>query len=150
MQTLKIVVVDDNVGLLKVLERFLTRLGHQVFTARSLEEGYQQGLKRQPALLITDYQMPDGTGLELIRKLECDEQEGLATTHYLLISGNSAAWLNTTETGGLPQEKLLGFLAKPFQLNELRAVIDTLAFGSINSSFPAPLTTPLVSIEAQA
>ena len=65
----RILVVDDEAHILHVLSLKLRNAGYEVFTAVDGEDGYELAAQHLPDLVITDYQMPYMTGLELCRAL---------------------------------------------------------------------------------
>lgn len=66
----RILVVDDESHILNVLLIKLRNAGYEVDTAADGEEGYELAREHRPDLVITDYQMPYMTGLELCRALK--------------------------------------------------------------------------------
>ena len=65
----RILVIDDEAHIVQVLSLKLRNAGYEVLTASDGEEGYEVALKKQPQLIITDFQMPYMTGLELCKQL---------------------------------------------------------------------------------
>ncbi len=65
----RILVVDDEAHILHVLSLKLRNAGYEVFTAVDGEDGYELATQHLPNLVITDFQMPYMTGLELCRAL---------------------------------------------------------------------------------
>jgi YesN/AraC family two-component response regulator len=65
----RILLVDDEELVRVTLKEFLTILGLEVVEASSGSEGIEkvQGVEFQ--ILITDYKMPDMTGIEMIREI---------------------------------------------------------------------------------
>lgn len=66
----KILVADDEAHILHVVSMKLTNAGYEVITAMDGEEALELCSAEKPDLLITDYQMPIVTGLELCRQLQ--------------------------------------------------------------------------------
>jgi CheY-like chemotaxis protein len=64
----KIVLADDESYILHVLAIKLRNSGFEVFTADDGAEALELCKKEQPDLVITDFQMPLMTGLELCRE----------------------------------------------------------------------------------
>lgn len=64
-----ILAVDDEPDALKILEWFLSREGFQMILASSGAEALRGIEHRLPDLIITDYKMPDMTGLALCQSL---------------------------------------------------------------------------------
>ena len=69
----KILVVDDEAHILQVLSLKLRNAGYDVITAVDGEEGLETALAERPDLVITDFQMPYVTGLELCQALAKDD-----------------------------------------------------------------------------
>ena len=65
----RVLVVDDEAHILQVLSFKLRKAGLEVVTAVDGEEGLEAALQERPDLIITDFQMPYMTGLELCRAL---------------------------------------------------------------------------------
>ncbi|MHC5022335.1 MAG: response regulator [Planctomycetota bacterium] len=68
----RILVVDDEAHILQVLSLKLRNAGYDVVTAADGEEALEMAVKDPPHLVITDFQMPFMTGLELCQALAAD------------------------------------------------------------------------------
>ena len=69
MNSLSILVADDEDSIRSLLEHFLKNSGHQVVVVGNAREACE-AMARQPFdLVITDVLMPDGDGLDLITEL---------------------------------------------------------------------------------
>jgi two-component system CheB/CheR fusion protein len=84
---LRILLVEDHDSTAKVLTLLLTTCGHELARARSVEEGVALAASFAPELLISDIGLPDGTGLDLMRRLR-ERAPGL---RGVVISGYGAA-----------------------------------------------------------
>lgn len=70
----KILVVEDEIALLKVLVEKFTREGFTTFEAQDGVEGLNVALKERPDIILLDLVMPKMTGLDVLKKLrETDE-----------------------------------------------------------------------------
>jgi len=69
----RILVVDDEPHILQVVTIKLRNAGHEVTTAGDGEEALDIACERHPDLIITDFQMPFMTGLELCTRLATRE-----------------------------------------------------------------------------
>jgi two-component system, OmpR family, alkaline phosphatase synthesis response regulator PhoP len=65
----RVLVIDDEAHILQVLSLKLRNAGYDVLMARDGEEGFEVASGSLPDLIITDFQMPYMTGLELCRAL---------------------------------------------------------------------------------
>ncbi len=66
----RILVVDDHELNVALLERLLELDGHEVRAAGSLADAERALAEEQPAMIVLDLNLPDGSGLELTRKLK--------------------------------------------------------------------------------
>src|SRR5688572_7510602 len=65
----RILLVDDDVGLLDVLTMSLSDAGHEVVTARDGLDGLQAFADHKPGVAVVDVQMPRLDGFSLTRRL---------------------------------------------------------------------------------
>jgi CheY-like chemotaxis protein len=65
----KILLVDDNVDTLNYLAEILTQKGHDVRTATRMDAALRIASEVDTDLLISDIELPDGTGLQLMSAL---------------------------------------------------------------------------------
>lgn len=70
----KIVVADDEAHILHVVSLKLKNAGFEIFTAEDGEEALELCNSEQPDLVITDYQMPYMTGMELCLALRENDE----------------------------------------------------------------------------
>jgi two-component system, cell cycle sensor histidine kinase and response regulator CckA len=117
-----ILVVDDDVYVLKFVSRMLASLGyHRVFQAASTHEA-EDIWSRESAnirLVITDFVMPYQTGDKMALNMQT-QRTGLKV---LVISGNDPSSLDSA----IPLKQGINFLQKPFTVAEMRKSIETLA-----------------------
>jgi len=69
----KVVVIEDEEDILKVIEYNLNREGFQVRGARRGEDGLELVRKESPALVLLDLMLPGRDGLDICRTLKSDE-----------------------------------------------------------------------------
>lgn len=69
----RILIVDDEAHIVQVLSLKLRNAGFEVITAGDGEEALELAQKSPPDLIITDFQMPYMTGLELCQALGAEE-----------------------------------------------------------------------------
>ena len=63
----KILLVDDEEGIRKVLSISLTDSGYQVMTAENAEQALDIFREIGPAIVLTDIKMPGMAGIQLLR-----------------------------------------------------------------------------------
>ena len=68
----RILIVDDDVNLLKMVKLMLERAGHEVETTASGDEGLTMAAQAQPELAIIDVMMPGLSGYDVVRKLRAN------------------------------------------------------------------------------
>jgi two-component system KDP operon response regulator KdpE len=112
---LKILVVDDEPPIRKLLRTGLGTQGYSISEIANARDAYEHLRREKPDLVILDLGLPDRNGLELLRQLR---DEGLEVPVVILSS-------RTDETG-IVQALELGaddYVTKPFGMNELIARI---------------------------
>ena len=65
----RILVVDDEIEIVRALQRSLTAHGYEVFTAGSGEEGLEAIAHYRPDLMVLDLGLPGMSGLEVCRRV---------------------------------------------------------------------------------
>lgn len=116
---MKVLLVEDEIFLREYIETALTKKGYEVNTACDMESGFISALHQQPDVIIADYNIPDGSGIELVDKLQQTGQ--LPATHYIVMSGHTESYLKRHVING--KELQAAFLHKPFTLAELQALL---------------------------
>ena len=122
---IRVLLVDDDVGLLEVLHQGLVEYNFDVMTAYSGNEAMNILAAGSFDMLITDMYMTDGGGQQLITW--CNENK-----KNLKILGISGERLDHTITA-LDMVEELGYptMTKPFKISELVEVIK----GILNNQF---------------
>ena len=79
----RILIVDDSESTLEVLQRNLTTIGYQVFTATSVSGAIEILERTRLDLVITDLKMPNVSGMDLVRHV----RENFKDTEVMMITG---------------------------------------------------------------
>ncbi len=108
----KILVVDDNPTILKLLCQSLEKCG-DVTTATDGADALQKAAKIQPDLIISDYSMPRMNGLELFENLRQRDETSQIPFVFLASQKDIDERLRTVEEG------VEDYLVKPFFVQEL-------------------------------
>lgn len=108
-----ILVVDDEAHILHVVSLKLSNAGYEVITGHDGEEGLELALEHRPALVITDFQMPYMTGLEMCIALKEHEQTRATPALMLTARGFSLA------SEDLDKTNIAGVMSKPFSPREI-------------------------------
>lgn len=67
-----VLLVEDEVGLSKLMVMILEDEGYRVVEAANGAQGLRKLEQEKPALIITDYMMPELNGLEMVRAIRRD------------------------------------------------------------------------------
>ena len=82
--TQKILLVDDEEGIRKVLDISLSDSGFKVFTAETGKEALDIFRKIRPPIVLTDIKMPGMDGIELLQKIKQESPD----TEVIMITGH--------------------------------------------------------------
>ena len=113
--TQKILVIDDDESLRRVLEYTLQEEGYEVFTAASGEEGLALFEERQPALVITDMKMPGLNGFQVLKEVK--ERSAEALVIIVTAFGEVDAAVKAMKLGAYD------FITKPLSRDELKLTV---------------------------
>jgi signal transduction histidine kinase/FixJ family two-component response regulator len=80
----KLLLVDDEEGIRKVLGIALSDAGYKVFTAKNGEEALDIFRKETPPIVLTDIKMPGMDGIELLQKIKHENPD----TEVIMITGH--------------------------------------------------------------
>jgi diguanylate cyclase (GGDEF)-like protein len=117
-QQFTVLAVDDSVIYRKLVEQSLSRDRYRVLFAKNGREALDLFGEHQPAVVITDWDMPDIGGLELCRRIRRDFQ-GLHS-HLILLTGNTDKAQVIEGLGAGADD----YLTKPFHSGELVARVE--------------------------
>ncbi|HEY9871547.1 MAG TPA: response regulator, partial [Candidatus Obscuribacterales bacterium] len=111
----KILVVDDDPQVTETIEDRLTFEEHAVTVANSGMAGWEHLQKDQYDLVVLDWDMPDITGIDILRKFRASG----GTTPVIMLTGHSS--IDDKEHG--LDSGADDYLTKPFSMKELSARI---------------------------
>ena len=118
-----ILVADDETHILNVVSLKLKNAGFIVITARDGQEAYELATAEKPDLLITDYHMPQLSGLELCQKLKQEVGTSQIPAIMLTARGYNLEPADTESSG------ILRMLSKPFSPRQLLATVNEVLDG---------------------
>jgi len=111
----KILVADDSPIYRKLVEQSLSQEQYNVLFAKTGQQAMDLFIEHQPALVITDWSMPDISGIELCQRIRRDHHHFYA--YVILLTGN-------TDKEEVIEGLAAGaddYLTKPFHSGELQA-----------------------------
>ncbi|MBI4686898.1 MAG: response regulator [Nitrospirae bacterium] len=113
---MKVLVVDDDVNILRLYKEELEEEGYQVLTSSTGEEGMSIFEKENPDVVTLDILMPDIDGITLLRKMKEKRPDTpvIMSTAYDY-RDDFAVWASEA------------YIVKSSDLDELKRVIKTLA-----------------------
>ncbi len=129
-----VLAVDDDPGILRIIELLLTRSGYAVKTAPSATKALELLKGVEPALLITDVQMPTMTGYDLCQVVKRDKRLQSVPVMFLTAQGSPQDYKTGHDSGAVM------YMVKPFKpevlLNAVRMMVPITS--PSQSADPAP------------
>ncbi|MBW8868942.1 MAG: response regulator, partial [Acidobacteria bacterium] len=108
-------VVDDEPGVVRLIERFASNLGFEVKTASSGREALEKLETENVAVALVDLRMPDVDGLDVLRGIRAAG----AGCHVILMTGHASidTAIEAIKLGAMD------YLSKPFDFDRLRELL---------------------------
>ncbi|MHC4426262.1 MAG: response regulator [Planctomycetota bacterium] len=118
----RVLVVDDEIHIVHVVAIKLRNNGYEVISADNGAEAFELAQRERPDIIVTDFQMPVMTGMELVEKLRQHEQT--RDIPVIMLTARSFA---------IPKEqqedlRISGCLSKPFSPKELLGNIEDILY----------------------
>ncbi len=114
---MKVLVVDDEHVSLTTLKIFVTKLGYNVLSASDGKEAYKLWREESPEIVITDWEMPEMSGIELCSKIR--NEIGETYTYIIVVTGRD----NTKDVVKGMEAGADDYITKPFNKDELNVRI---------------------------
>ncbi len=112
---LRILIVDDDESVRRLLARQLEGVGCEVFHAGDGEQAIHLVLAQSPSIVLTDWEMPVMSGLELCREIRT--REGIGFTFVILMT----AHVDRDHLVGAFEAGADDFIRKPLDFEEVLA-----------------------------
>ncbi len=116
--TAKLLLIEDDPSLSLRLAQGLRQEGYQVAIARTAAEGFQSVTQEAYDLILLDWMLPDGDGIDILQQLRADGRS--VPVLMLTARGETEDRVQGLDSGADD------YLAKPFALAELLARIRSL------------------------
>jgi DNA-binding response OmpR family regulator len=118
METKKILVADDEVGIVQVIAAKLRNNGFEVITANHGDEAYILCSQQKPDFIVADYELPGLTGIELAEKVH--QTPGLADVPIIVLTTKETELTQKQMTKAGIAERI----DKPFSPKELLSRVE--------------------------
>ena len=115
MTDFKILLIDDEPAQITSIKAFLKRRNYSVLTASSGTEGMKIIESKKVDLVLSDFRMPDMTGLEVVKAIKAYNPE----ISVVVIT----AFSDTEDAVKVMKEGAFDYLSKPIDLDELEILI---------------------------
>jgi two-component system, NtrC family, response regulator PilR len=112
----RLLIVDDEASIRDMLAFFFHKRGFEVLTASNFTEGQASALRSTPDLVLSDIKMPDGNGLDLLRKIKSESPK----TPVIMITAHTS----TPDAIEAMKAGAIDYIAKPFNMEELALIVD--------------------------
>jgi len=112
----RLLIVDDEASIRDMLAFFFHKRGFEVLTASNFTEGQASILRSTPDLVLCDIKMPDGNGLDLLRKVKAESPK----TPVIMITAHTS----TADAIEAMKAGAVDYIAKPFNIEELGLIVD--------------------------
>lgn len=114
-----VLIVDDNPNMSALLVEMLEALSYDALVASDGREALSMIGERDFSMVITDFRMPNMSGIELLNKIK----EHRPDLPVAIISGYNIEEIDDKEL----VQKADGFLGKPFMISEIENLLSSLA-----------------------
>ncbi len=113
MASPRVLIVDDDPWILRMVSTLLEKRGYAIATASDGEEGLMRADQMKPDLIITDVMMPKLDGWQLVRALRSRSELALVPVIFLTALGGEEDRIRGFRLGADD------YLPKPFRFEEL-------------------------------
>ncbi|HVG36514.1 MAG TPA: sigma-54 dependent transcriptional regulator, partial [Thermoplasmata archaeon] len=112
----RLLIIDDEAPIRDMLAFFFHKRGFEVLTASNYAEGSASVLSSSPDLILCDIKMPDGNGLDLLKKIKSESPK----TPVIMITAHTS----TADAIDAMKAGAVDYIAKPFNVEELGLIVD--------------------------
>ncbi|HKG06504.1 MAG TPA: sigma-54 dependent transcriptional regulator [Pedobacter sp.] len=128
---IKILIIEDDLTFSQILEGFLSRHSYEVFSVNEVKKSFAIIEREIPQLLLVDYRLPDGTGLDVLSYLR---GKGLPQPMIIMTSFNDVR----TAVKAI-QMGAFDYITKPVNPDELLMIIKNALGKKSEASRPATI-----------
>lgn len=142
MAPVKVLLVEDEAQMARLLQRGLTEEGHQVDVCARGEDALRQATDVAYDVILLDWSLPDVDGVSVLRRWR---ETGLSTPVLMLTARGSTGEKVTGLRAGADD-----YLVKPFDFEELLARLEALARRGAGSSVAAQVGSVSIDLKKRA
>ena len=113
-----ILIIEDEALLARNFARFLERRGHETAVAATVRKGIEQYDEIRPDIVLIDYNLPDGTGMEVIGHIRRADRQ----TKLVMITAHGSVAIAV----GAMKAGADDYLTKPVALEEVGLLVERL------------------------
>ena len=117
----RILVVDDEIDIVRMVAKVLTARGHQIEAGRDGVDAVERVRRAPPDLVLVDAGLPGVDGVEVCRRLKADPETRRVLV--VLLTAGELSLADVDNDGGLGAD---GYIIKPFVREVLVANVDRL------------------------
>jgi len=122
MANRRVLVVDDEIHIVHVVAIKLRNNGYEVIPAENGAKAFELAREEKPDIIVTDFQMPVMTGLQLVEKLrQCEQTRDIPV---IMLTARGFA----VEDKEKEELQISELLSKPFSPKELLRSIDDILY----------------------
>lgn len=109
----KVLVVEDEPDIMRIITHALTASGYQVIHAYGGDDAIRKVKAQMPDLVLADLAMPKVSGVDVIQSIKKDPE----TQHIPILAVTAHMWDGTAQSAG--QVGATAFISKPFNMKQL-------------------------------
>ena len=138
----QLLIIEDDIGLNQGLSKALKADDRQIISCHDLKAAREQLLCGSVSLILLDINLPDGSGLELLREVK----ENMPGVPVILLTANDT---DLDIVDGL-ERGADDYITKPFSLSVLRARVNTQLRKQASNHKNAPIHIDLFHFDFEA
>jgi len=115
-QDIRVLIIEDDQNMRFVLDECLKRQGYRTILAADAEQGVELFAAKLPDLVILDFKIPKGNGLEVLEQIIGQDPEALV----IMLTGHATINLAVESM----KKGAYDFVTKPFEVEELMQIVE--------------------------
>ncbi|OGW84561.1 MAG: hypothetical protein A3C35_05110 [Omnitrophica bacterium RIFCSPHIGHO2_02_FULL_46_11] len=112
-----VLVIDDDPDVWVTLALRLQSFGYVMISAKNGEQGLLKAKELKPDLILLDFNMPNETGLEVLKKIKAPSPDAIHEIPVVMLTGQEVHEKECMEAGAA------GYITKPFDLFQLKETL---------------------------